>query len=445
MPLLAELNWLELNDLRQIGTAPIDIRYPSSRREPSTSRGCLAEKVHAVASIPGLAETTGNRYFFGFGDVSMIVFAHLLNDRSGSPQVLASAIRALRSEGESARLYIGSDGSGCLDDVNIPTSRYWYKRGSRRLVTLFTYFFSQLCLFAQLARTNDLPRDAVIYVNTLLPFGAALYGALSRRRVVYHLHEISLSPAPLMYFLTAIARLTADRLIYVSNYHRSVLPIEAVPAFTVYNALDEAFRSNATAHAYRHRRADRFNILMLASLRDYKGLPEFLDLATRLEARRDICFHLVVNDLETDIRRYFNRRPLPANLTIYPRTPDPGSHYARAGVVLNLSRPDLWVETFGLTLLEAMAYGVPVIAPPVGGPTELISDGREGFLIDCRDADSLTAKVMQLVDDEALCLRMSEAARARASCFSSQAFAQALRDVVDFSEDAQNRGHTSAR
>lgn len=368
----------------------------------------------------------------------MIVFVHLLNDRTGSPRVLASAITALIGSGQSARLFIGSGGSGCLDEVSIPTTRYWYVRGTHRLITLFTYFISQASLFIRLAGARNLPRDAVLYVNTLLPFGAALYGALTRRRVVYHIHEVSLSPAPLKWFLTGIARLTADRLIYVSNYHRSVLPIQSVPSVVVYNALDEEFARKARDTVYEHRRSGCFNVLMLASLRDYKGVPELLALAGSLQSRKDIHFHLVANDQEADVQRYFHGLTPPPNLTIHSRSQNPGDHYAKASLVLNLSRPDLWVETFGLTLLESMAYGVPVIGPPVGGPVELINNGQEGFLIDCRDPDSLTKKVLELADDEAQCNCLSTAARSQAARFSYPVFAQALRDVVDFDRESNN-------
>lgn len=361
----------------------------------------------------------------------MIVFVHLLNDRSGSPKVLASAIAALRANGESTCLFVGSDGYGCLDEVGIPISRYWYRRGSHRLVTLFTYFFSQMCLFFRLARESGVPRDAVIYVNTLLPFGAALYGALTKRRVVYHLHEVSVSPTALRWFLTGMASITADRLIYVSEFHHSTLPISSVPAVVVHNALDEVFLQRASSNYYLHRREGVFNVLMLASLRDYKGVPALLGLASRIQSRADIRFHLVANDDETDIKRYFQSSQLPHNLSVYPRTNNPGLHYANASLVLNLSRPDLCVETFGLTLLEAMAYGVPVIAPPVGGPVELVTDGQEGFLIDSRDGSELATKLLQLADNESLCLRMSAAGRTRAALFSPSVFGQALRDAIN--------------
>ncbi len=58
----------------------------------------------------------------------MIVFAHLLNDQSGSPRVLSLAIAALARKGDGGRLFVGSDGSGILDDAGIETTRYWYRR-----------------------------------------------------------------------------------------------------------------------------------------------------------------------------------------------------------------------------------------------------------------------------------------------------------------------------
>jgi glycosyltransferase involved in cell wall biosynthesis len=364
----------------------------------------------------------------------VIVFVHLLNDRSGSPHVLSLAIAALTRMGDVTRLFVGSDGSGILDEASIETTRYWYRRTPYRLLTLGTYLGSQLSLLYRLFRTRDIDRDAVIYVNTLLPFGAALYGWITGRPVVYHLHEVSVSPPPLRWFLTAVARRTAQRLIYVSDFHSACLPIPGVPSRTVYNALDDRFLERACANAYRHRRDGRFNVLMLASLRDYKGVPELVALAEHLTERPEIRFDLVVNDDEAAIQRYFGSTSLPPNLIVHSRTDKPAAHYARASLVLNLSRPDQCVETFGLTLLEAMAFGIPVIAPPIGGPAELVRDGCDGFLIDSRDGEALARKVQELADDKAMCLRLSSAGRTRASAFSQSAFALALRDVLDFDE-----------
>ena len=70
-------------------------------------------------------------------------------------------------------------------------------------------------------------------------------------------------------------------------------------------------------------------------------------------------------------------------------------------------------ETFGQTLQEAAASGLPVVAPAAGGPLDLIADGVTGFLVTPGDADALAAPVARLAADEALRARMSEAARRR--------------------------------
>lgn len=73
-------------------------------------------------------------------------------------------------------------------------------------------------------------------------------------------------------------------------------------------------------------------------------------------------------------------------------------------------------ETFGQTLQEAHAAGLPVIAPLAGGPIDLVTHGYDGYLFDpttCRGNDSMRQYVARLVGDEPLRARMGEAGRRR--------------------------------
>lgn len=360
----------------------------------------------------------------------MIVFAHLLNDRSGSPRVLSAAIAALAQRGDESRLFLGSEGSGFLDDAGIDTTRYWYRRTPYRPITFLTYVASQVSLLVDLLRTRNIDRDALIYVNTLLPFGAAIYGWLTGRRVVYHVHETSLSPVLLRWFLVGVARVTSVLNIYVSDAHARALPIEGVRSAKLYNALSTEFSTKAFATEYRHRRCGMFKVLMVASLRDYKGVPELLKLAADFSEVKDIRFDLVVNDDQSAISRYFKKKQLPSNLSVHPRVADICPFYAQAGLVLNLSRVDECVETFGLTVLEAMSFGVPVIVPPVGGPAELVMDGIQGLWIDSKLSRDLFAAVDLLRTDAIFCQTLSVACRSRAADFSQSAFVSGLQQLV---------------
>ena len=68
-------------------------------------------------------------------------------------------------------------------------------------------------------------------------------------------------------------------------------------------------------------------------------------------------------------------------------------------------------ETFGQTLQEAFASGVPVVAPRSGGPIDLVDHGVNGFLFDRSDDAGLRSFVEALSTDRAMRLRMGEAGR----------------------------------
>lgn len=70
-------------------------------------------------------------------------------------------------------------------------------------------------------------------------------------------------------------------------------------------------------------------------------------------------------------------------------------------------------ETFGQTIQEAAASGLPVVAPAAGGPLDLVDEGVTGFLVPPGDGDALAAAVTRLAADPPLRSAMSEAARRR--------------------------------
>jgi len=67
-------------------------------------------------------------------------------------------------------------------------------------------------------------------------------------------------------------------------------------------------------------------------------------------------------------------------------------------------------ESFGLAALEAMACGVPVVAADVGGVSEVIEDGKTGFLINPDDYDTGAEKLNALLSDQTLRTSIKEAA-----------------------------------
>jgi len=94
-------------------------------------------------------------------------------------------------------------------------------------------------------------------------------------------------------------------------------------------------------------------------------------------------------------------------------------------------------EGFPNALMEAMAAGVPVIAPTVGGVPELVRDGMDGLLFTPGDAGALAGRVGELAADAGLRRRLGEAGRARiAADFSTAAMVTGVQAAY---EDALRR------
>ena len=105
------------------------------------------------------------------------------------------------------------------------------------------------------------------------------------------------------------------------------------------------------------------------------------------------------------------------------------TYLAAADIFVGPSRraPDGWVEAQGLTFLEAMAAGTPVIASRLGGILDSVTDGETGLLVDERSPAQIAAAVRKLGADPELASRMAENAHRKVNAgFSRAASAEAF-------------------
>ena len=109
-----------------------------------------------------------------------------------------------------------------------------------------------------------------------------------------------------------------------------------------------------------------------------------------------------------------------SNIEIFPRQKDVADFYNAASVVLNLSDKNSFIETFGMTVLEAMSCGLPVIVPTVGGIAEMVEDGYNGFKTDAGNLDTVAGQIEKMLSDEGLYRHLASNALACSEKFNAE-------------------------
>jgi glycosyltransferase involved in cell wall biosynthesis len=220
-----------------------------------------------------------------------------------------------------------------------------------------------------------------------------------------------------------------DRIVGVGDAVRQALIAnEGIPASRVsliYNGIDLRSYSSAPDDSRLAVRqelglgADDYVIVQVARLdylKDHATAIRAMDLV--VQNRKDAQLLLVGDGPEREI---IQKQVQQRNLGPYVRFLG-----LRTDVARLLSAADLFLltsisEGIPLTIIEAMAAGLPIVATHVGGLAEMIEDGKTGFLVPAGDSDAIARRILTIADDPELRTRLGRVGRDRAfQMFSEQ-------------------------
>ena len=276
------------------------------------------------------------------------------------------------------------------------------------------------------ARLAGAWKPDVIHLHTAMvwPVAEAIRRS-STTPLVFHVHsvdraeyEIGAEPHPWLVHSeqeTAIA--SADRLIALCRDERDLLahyyPAVRPRIRVVGNGIDDS--AGAAASATRCRAGSGLLILYSGRLVERKGIRDLLAVIPRVLAEAPESRFVFAGGpphqsgaqvasqwLGTELEPHLSR----IHFTGWLSAEELSAWYRAADILVVPSR----YEPFGMVILEGMLHGLAVVASNVGGPVEILEDGRTGLLFEPRDVDGLARALLLLISDADLRQHIAQAA-----------------------------------
>jgi glycosyltransferase involved in cell wall biosynthesis len=206
-----------------------------------------------------------------------------------------------------------------------------------------------------------------------------------------------------------IAECPQDREDLIKHYNADPRKITIVPCG--FNPDEFHVIDKATARKKLQLNKDESILLQLGRMVPRKGVDNVIRSLSKMNGRRNNVRLLVVGG-ESDIpdelltpeigrlKRIAIEENVSEHVIFTGRKRRDILKYFYAAADVFITTP--WYEPFGITPLEAMACGTPVIGANVGGIKYSVSDGKTGFLVPPNDPSALARKIEQLIFDPRL-------------------------------------------
>ncbi len=149
--------------------------------------------------------------------------------------------------------------------------------------------------------------------------------------------------------------------------------------------------------APQNRGKEPLHLLIVGRVSEGKGQQIAIDAVQKLlDVGQEVKLTIVGGNTSDYCKALRKSIRYPKNIEVIDFMDDISAYYQRAHVALVCSR----AEAFGRITIEAMKYGLPVIASNRGGNNELIQHGVTGLLYDYEQLDTLVEAIMHLMNED---------------------------------------------
>lgn len=281
----------------------------------------------------------------------------------------------------------------------------------------------------------------IIHTNTT----AVLQGVYLKKTLsipqVWHIHEIIVKPKFIHKFLSFVVSRYSDEVVTVSNAvkgHLNETRYFKKEINVIYNGVDNAVfsKNNETNYLKKEFKIPNNSIVvgMIGRVNAWKGQNDFLEaMEIVLEKSKNIYAILVGGVFEgeewriKELKERINLMKFKDRIIFSDYRKDTKNIHALYDIFV---LPSINPDPLPTVVLEAMATKNPVVGYRHGGICEMVNENHNGILANVRDTEDLANKILRLVNDEELRLKMGENSLERQiSMFSLNSYVKNFEDI----------------
>jgi glycosyltransferase involved in cell wall biosynthesis len=336
-----------------------------------------------------------------------VFFCQPTLNRSGSEKSLLQLLRALKNHPAISSLHVlaGEDGAmktaleqyAQIQIVNAPKLRRTWRSIGAFIGSFGTMYWALRSLL------NG--GDAVVYVNTLMFPQATIAAYLNGRPAIVHIREVATTYPPGVYRLySLIAAICASKLVAPCSF---VFTQRQIPTFAVQPKRRHViYNAAAGCKEFLPRHLVRpFKILAVMPCTVRKGVFDLVNCIKHLKRRlpEDGSFEVdVVGSLQTGktdtferVKQRLREDGTESHVEFHGEVEDVDRFFLDAHAFLHPSHS----ECFPRVLVEACGFSLPCVATNVGGVSELVINGLNGYLVPVGASEEMADRLVQLVTD----------------------------------------------
>ncbi|MBU7527295.1 MULTISPECIES: glycosyltransferase family 4 protein [Lactiplantibacillus] len=283
------------------------------------------------------------------------------------------------------------------------------RRKNLSLWGVTTYFCSLVVSYFYIMNIIRKQHISIVDTNTAVIFGGALAAKSMRIKSVWHIREIINSRFENK-VISKLMELFSDVIVANSMNTGRALNVSKNKVRIVYNAVEES-----RSAPQRNKINAGIIIGMAGRINHWKGQSLFIGAAKKVVERYPQVKFLIAGDayageeyLKDNLKSEIEKLDLQENVTLLGQVSDMNSFYSGLDIFV---LPSIQPEPFGLVVIEAMDYALPVVATNHGGPTEILKNGDTGYLVDYKNSEEMAQRLNELIADSELRDRMGTAAR----------------------------------